>query len=42
MTHIWSPTLSPRGIMIFQGVLNKFPFFRQIGNNCQFEERPKI
>ena len=27
MTHIWSPTLLPRGKMIFQGVLNKFPFF---------------
>ena len=43
MTHIWSPTLFPRGIMIFQGVLNKFPFFVKItisGKNCQFEERP--
>ena len=28
MTHIWSPTLFPRGIMIFQGVLNKFPFLQ--------------
>ena len=45
MTHIWSPTLFPRGIMIFQGVLNKFPIFVKIsisGENCQFEERPKI
>ena len=45
MTHIWSPILFPRGIMIFQGVLNKFPFFDKIftsGKNCQFEERPKI
>ena len=43
MTHIWSPTLFPRGIMIFQGVLNKFPFFIKIsisGKNCKFEERP--
>ena len=45
MTHIWSPILFPRGIMIFQGVLNKFPFFNKIsisGKNCRFEERPKI
>ena len=45
MTHIWSPILFPKGIMIFQGVLNKFPFFDKIstsGKNCQFEERPKI
>ena len=37
MTHIWFPTLFPRGIMIFQGVLNKFPFFNKIsisGKNC--------
>ena len=26
MTHIWSPTLFPRGIIIFQGVLTKFYF----------------
>ena len=24
MTHIWSPTLFPRGIMTFQGVQTKF------------------
>ena len=30
MTHIWSPTLFPREIMIFQGVLNNFPFFIKI------------
>ena len=45
MTHIWSPTLLPKGIMIFQGVLNKFPFFVKIsisGKNCQLEEKPKI
>ena len=26
MSHIWSPTLFPRGIIIFQGVLAKFNF----------------
>ena len=26
MTHIWSPTLFPRGIITFQGVLTKFNF----------------
>ena len=26
VTHIWSPTLFPRGILIFQGVLTKFNF----------------
>ena len=26
MTHIWSPTLFPRGIIIFQGILTKFNF----------------
>ena len=26
MTHIWSPTLFPRAIIIFQGVLTKFHF----------------
>ena len=26
MTHIWSPTLFPQGIIIFQGVLTKFNF----------------
>ena len=26
ITHIWSPTLFPRGILIFQGVLIKFNF----------------
>ena len=26
MTHIWSPTLFPRGIITFQGVLTKFKF----------------
>ena len=26
MTHIWFPTLFPRGIIIFQGVRTKFNF----------------
>ena len=26
MTHIWTPTLFPRGIIIFQGVPTKFNF----------------
>ena len=26
MTHIWTPTEFPRGIIIFQGVLTKFNF----------------
>ena len=26
ITHIWSPTLFPRAILIFQGVLTKFNF----------------
>ena len=26
MTHIWSPTLFPTGIITFQGVLTKFHF----------------
>ena len=29
MTHIWSPTLFPRGILIFQGVLTKFNFLKK-------------
>ena len=45
MTHIWFPTLFPRGIIIFQGVLTKFNFlmkFQHLEKNCQFHERPKI
>ena len=45
MTHIWSPTLFPRGIMTFQGVLTKFNFltkFPHLEKNCQFNEIPKI
>ena len=43
--HIWFPTVFPRGIIIFQGVLTKFQFFVEIsasGNNCLFNEKPKI
>ena len=45
MTHIWSPTLFPRGITTFQGVLTKFNFsmkFHHLEKNCQFNEIPKI
>ena len=45
MTHIWSPTLFPRGIITFQGVLTKFNFlmkFPHLEKNCQFYEIPKI
>ena len=45
MTHIWSPTLFPRGIITFQGVLTKFNFsmkFLYLEKNCRFNEIPKI
>ena len=45
MTHIWFPTLFPRGIMTFQGVLTKFNFltkFPRLEKNCRFYEIPKI
>ena len=45
MTHIWSPTLFPRGIITFQGVLTKFNFltkFPHLEKNCRFYEIPKI
>ena len=45
MTHIWSPTLFPRGIITFQGVLRKFNFlmkFPHLEKNCRFYEIPKI
>ena len=45
MTHIWSPTLFPRGIITFQGVLTKSKFltkFPHLEKNCQFYEIPKI
>ena len=37
MTHIWFPTVFPRGIIIFKGVLTKFNFlmkFPHLGKNC--------
>ena len=45
MTHIKAPTLFPRGILIFQGVLTKFNFltkFQHLEKNCRFYEIPKI
>ena len=43
MTHISFPTLFPRGIIIFKGVLTKFlTKFPNLKNNCQFNERPEI
>ena len=45
MTLIWFPTLFPRGIMTFQGVLTKFNYltkFPHLEKNCQFYEIPKI
>ena len=45
MTHIKAPTLFPRGILIFQGVLTKFNFlmkFPHLKKNCQFNEKLKI
>ena len=45
IAHVWSPTLFPRGIIIFQGVLTKFHFFDRIptsGENCRFNEGLKI
>ena len=45
MTHIKAPTLFPRGILIFQGVLTKFHIltkFPHLEQNCPFNERLKI
>ena len=45
ITHIWSPTLFPRDIITFQGVLTKLNFlmkFPHLEKNCQFYEIPKI
>ena len=44
MTHIWSPTLFPRGIITYQGVLIKFNFsmkFQHLGKNCWYNKIPK-
>ena len=41
MTDIKAPTLFPRGILIFQGVLTKFHIltkFPHLKKNCQFNE----
>ena len=43
--HIKAPTLFPRGILIFQGVLTKFHIlmkFPHLKKICQFNERLKI
>ena len=45
MTHIWSPTLFPRAIIIFQGVQTKFRFLDKIstsGRICRLIEGLKI
>ena len=45
MTHIKAPTLFPRGILIFQGVLTKFNFlmkFPHLEKTCRFNESPQI
>ena len=45
MTHIKAPTLFPREIIIFQGVLTKFHIltkFPHLEKNCRFNERPQI
>ena len=45
MSYTNAPTLFPRGILLFQGVLRKFHIlmkFPHLEKNCQFNERPKI
>ena len=45
MIHIKAPTLFPRGISIFQGVLRKFHIlmkFPHLEKNCRFNERLEI
>ena len=42
ITHIWSPTLFPRGIIIFQGVLTKFDEISTSGKINRCNEGPKI
>ena len=45
MTHIWSPTLFPMGIITYQGVLTKFNFsmkFQHLEKNCRFNEITKV
>ena len=36
MTHIWSPTLFPRAIIIFQGVQTKFHFLTKFPHLEEF------
>ena len=46
ITHIWSPTLFPRGNFNFPRSTNKIQFFDEISTSekilCQFNERSKI
>ena len=41
MTHIWSPTLFPQGIIIFQGVLTKFYFLMKFPHLEKFVDLMK-
>ena len=36
---MWSPTLFPRGILIFQGVLRKFHFLTKFPHLCKAQPR---
>ena len=38
MSHIWTPTLFPRGIIIFQGVLTKFHFLMKFPHLEKFAD----
>ena len=42
ISHIWSPTLFCRGILIFQGVLTKFTFLMKFPVLEKINEGPKI
>ena len=41
MTHIWTPTLFPQGIIIFQGVLTKFHFLTKFPHLEKFADLMK-
>ena len=41
MTHIWSPTLFPLGIIIFQGILTKFNFLTKLSHLEKFADLMK-
>ena len=41
MTHIWSPTLFPRAIIIFLGVLTKFHFLTKFPHLEKFVDLMK-